>query len=311
MRYSKIVKTYISIISTIGILNFISLYFFSFLIGKSFTFHKFAFTGHSLSFYIINNIQFANVIFIFLSFIVLLYFIFRGIINGKKNYLPNKHFYVALILIIIFAYLYYPFTPLKLNNIVWYVIRFIGILSIFYILRICEIGKYIDYKKYNELKINDDDNKNYIFSDIEKTFLFTLISICILCVFMLSSQIFLAAGGFPNPDETVNFILEYNMSGPGYYIEFIIVIIFIAMLYFLFKGLIVSVFKKLYTYLYFYIFLIVADAAFIIIFWPEFNPKLTSLAWHSIHLIAVVYLLAIIYFSNTAVNNADVKQSAT
>ncbi|MCP4177743.1 MAG: hypothetical protein GY756_08250 [bacterium] len=260
--------------------------------------------NNSIETYLINNIQFANIVFIFIAFIILLYFIVLGIINGKKKFLNNKHFYIAFVIGVICIFLYYPFYSLVSSNVAWYIVRFLGILFVIYVVLISEVGKYINYKKYNELNINNPDNKDYVFTDIEKIILYSLSSICILCFFLLSSQLLLISGGFHYTSNVSRFIETYNTIGPGYYIEFIIVSILLIILYFLVKGLFLSSLKKLYNYLYVYIFFIAINAVFVILLWPPYNPDFTVFIWHVVHFFGIVYLLEIIYFTSKVERHA-------
>ena len=307
MRYSKIVKTYILIISIICIVNFLSLYIFSFITGEAYIFHKYNSWNVSIRTYIINNIQFANLVFIFLSFIILLLCISKGIVNGKKESLSNKYFYIAFVIAVIYIFLYCPFVNWGLGNIASYVIRFCGIIFIIYILVISEVGKYINYNRYEELNINKTDSKKCIFNDIEKIILISVNSICIFCLFLLSSQMLLVYVGFHYSDNVSDFVQKLNTLGPGYYLEIVIVSIFLVILYFLTKGLFLSSLKKIYSYLYLYILFIAADAAFIILFWPKYNPELTTFTWHVVHLIGITYLVIIIFFTNKVDKYVDIK----
>jgi len=102
---------------------------------------------------------------------------------------------------------------------------------------------------------------------------------------------------------------QYNRHGVGYYLEFIIGVIFIVILYFLLKGVLLSSLRKSYKYLYIYISLIAVNAAYIILYWPTFNPKLTAIAWYSINFLGVLYSLGLIYFTQKIEDDINIKTS--
>jgi hypothetical protein len=206
MRYSRNEKTYISIISVIAILNFFILYVFSFLTDKDYRFNQNVLLNNKINAYMFGNIEFSSIVFLFISFIIILYFILLGIFRGKKESQSNKHFYIAFVINLFFIYSYYPTLSPMYNNVIWYVLRFIGIIFILYIVKICEVGKYIDYKRYYELKINTK-SKIHIFSDVDRIILFTFSLISIICFFLLSFHIILMPGGVHNINKVSGFIM--------------------------------------------------------------------------------------------------------